>query len=145
MEGVCSAAVFMPSRWTSGHSDDAGLDGLGEFVDSAAPPCWVWFRHCRLEVRPSAEEIVAAAAAAVTDRSASRGRCWERGSAISPTCGLAGATAAWARVATGCPNGPRRRSPTTRCDLSHRCPPSERQRRRSSSSRLRHRALNALG
>ena len=77
---------------------DADLDGLGEFLDSgrvvvlgllptSAPP--------RL---PSADEV-AAAAVAITDRIGFPSTVVGQRVGISPACGLAGATAQWARVA----------------------------------------------
>lgn len=79
---------------------DAGLDGLGEFVDSGRTAVLGLVPSLPPEVRPSAEEI-AAAAAAVTDRIGFPRTVLGTRIGISPTCGLAGATAAWARVATG--------------------------------------------
>lgn len=79
---------------------DADFDGLGEFLDSGRTVVFGLVPTSAPAKRPSAEEI-AAAAVAITDRigfsrSSVRGRV-----GISPTCGLADATADWARVAVG--------------------------------------------
>ncbi|WP_179475046.1 methionine synthase [Mycolicibacterium vinylchloridicum] len=79
---------------------DADFDGLGEFLDSGRTVVLGLVPASVPDARPSAEEV-AAAAVAITDRigfsrSSIRGRV-----GISPVCGLAGATAAWARVAVG--------------------------------------------
>ena len=77
-----------------------GLDGLGSFVDSGRTAVLGLLPGLAPDIRPSAEEV-AAAAAAVTDRIGfPRAVLCER-IGISPTCGLAGATEAWARAATG--------------------------------------------
>ena len=79
---------------------DADFDGLGEFLDSGRTVVFGLVPTSAPDNRPSAEEI-AAAAVAITDRigfsrSSVRGRV-----GISPTCGLAGATAEWARISIG--------------------------------------------
>ena len=82
----------------AGTLGDADYDGLGEFLDSGRAVVFGLVPTSMPPARPSAEEI-AAAAVAITDRigfsrNSVRGRV-----GISPACGLAGATAAWARVA----------------------------------------------
>jgi methionine synthase II (cobalamin-independent) len=84
----------------AGTLDDDDFDGLGEFLDSGRAVVFGLVPVSVPAKRPSAEEI-AAAAVAITDRigfsrSSVRGRV-----GISPACGLAGATAAWARAAVG--------------------------------------------
>ncbi len=83
----------------AGLLDDAGLDGLGEFVDSGGTAVLGLLPAAAPERPPSPEQL-AAAAAAVTDRLGfGRSVLGER-VGVSPTCGLAGATADWARTAT---------------------------------------------
>ena len=77
-----------------------GLDGLGEFVDSGRFAVLGLVPALAPQARPSAEEITAAAAA-VTDRIGFPRSVLGSRIGISPTCGLAGATDAWARIATG--------------------------------------------
>lgn len=77
-----------------------GLDGLAEFVDSGRTAVLGLVPSAAPEVRPSAEEV-ALAAAAVTDRMGFARSVLGTRIGISPVCGLAGATDAWARVATG--------------------------------------------
>ncbi len=77
-----------------------GLDGLGEFVDSGRSAVLGLVAAVAPERRPSAEEP-AAAAAAVTDRLGFPRKVLGERIGISPACGLAGATEAWARHATG--------------------------------------------
>ncbi len=76
-----------------------GLDGLGEFVDSGRTAVLGLLASSSSEAPPSAEEV-AAAAAAVTDRIGFPRSVLGTRIGISPTCGLAGATEAWARIAT---------------------------------------------
>jgi methionine synthase II (cobalamin-independent) len=77
---------------------DADLDGLGEFLDSGRVVVLGLLPTSAPQRRPSADEV-AAAAVAITDRIGfSRAAVGDR-VGISPTCGLAGATAEWARVA----------------------------------------------
>ena len=79
---------------------DQSLDGLGELVDAGRTAVLGLVPGVAPPTRPSFEEL-AQAAAAVTDRLGfSRAVLGER-IGISPTCGLAGATAAWARAAMG--------------------------------------------
>lgn len=79
---------------------DADFDGLGEFLDSGRTVVFGLVPTGAPAARPSAEEI-AAAAVMITDRIGfSRSSVRDR-VGISPACGLAGATAAWARVAVG--------------------------------------------
>jgi methionine synthase II (cobalamin-independent) len=76
----------------------ADFDGLGEFLDSGRAVIFGLVPTSAPEARPSAEEV-AAAAVAITDRIGfSRNSVRDR-VGISPACGLAGATTAWARVA----------------------------------------------
>ena len=77
-----------------------GLDGLGEFVDSGGFAVLGLVPALAPSARPSAEEVVAAAAA-VTDRIGFPRSVLGTRIGISPACGLAGATDAWARIATG--------------------------------------------
>ena len=77
-----------------------GLDGLGAFVDSGRTAVLGLLPSMDPETMPSAEEVVAAAAA-VTDRIGFPRAVLGTRIGISPTCGMAGATDAWARVATG--------------------------------------------
>ncbi|GAY15110.1 methionine synthase [Mycobacterium sp. shizuoka-1] len=79
---------------------DADFDGLGEFLDCGRAVVFGLVPTSAPAARPSAEEV-AAAAVAITDRIGfSRSSVRDR-VGISPACGLAGATAAWARVAVG--------------------------------------------
>lgn len=79
---------------------DADFDGLGEFLDSGRCVVFGLVPTSAPAKRPSAEEV-AAAAVAITDRIGfSRSSVRDR-VGISPACGLAGADAAWARVAIG--------------------------------------------
>lgn len=90
------SAVSLDARALS----DQSLDGLGELVDAGRTAVLGLVPGVAPPTRPSFEEL-AQAAAAVTDRLGfSRAVLGER-IGISPTCGLAGATAAWARAAMG--------------------------------------------
>jgi methionine synthase II (cobalamin-independent) len=76
----------------------ADLDGVGEFVDSGRVVMLGVVSSTAPAARPSAEEI-AKAAVAITDRLGfSRSILRER-IGVTPACGLAGATAQWARAA----------------------------------------------
>jgi len=77
-----------------------GLDGLGAFVDSGRTAVLGLLASTAPESIPSAKEV-AAAAAAVTDRIGFPRAVLGTRIGISPTCGFAGATEDWARVATG--------------------------------------------
>lgn len=77
-----------------------GVDGLAEFVDSGRVAVLGLLPSTAPEVRPSADDV-AAAAAAFTDRIGFGRTVLETRIGISPACGLAGATDDWARVATG--------------------------------------------
>ena len=77
-----------------------GVDGLAEFVDSGRVAVLGLLPSTAPDVRPSAEDV-AGAAAALTDRIGFGRTVLETRIGISPACGLAGATDAWARVATG--------------------------------------------
>jgi methionine synthase II (cobalamin-independent) len=79
--------------------DAQSLDGLGEFVDSGRSVVLGVVPALAPERTPSFEELADAAAAVIDrlgfGRSVLAGRI-----GISPACGLAGATQAWARTAT---------------------------------------------
>lgn len=79
---------------------DGGLDGLGQFVDSGRAAVLGLLPSRPPEARPSAEQV-ASAAAALTDRIGFQRPVLAARIGISPACGLAGATEAWARVVTG--------------------------------------------
>ncbi|MCV7176422.1 uroporphyrinogen decarboxylase/cobalamine-independent methonine synthase family protein [Mycolicibacterium sphagni] len=79
---------------------DADFDGLGEFLDSGRAVVFGLVPTSAPAKRPSAEEI-AAAAVAITDRIGFSRSSVRNRVGISPACGLAGATAAWARDAVG--------------------------------------------
>jgi methionine synthase II (cobalamin-independent) len=79
--------------------DAEGLDGLGAFVDSGRVVVLGLLPAVLTEGPPSLDELVAAAAA-VTDRLGFPRSVLGSRIGISPTCGLAGATEAWARAAT---------------------------------------------
>jgi methionine synthase II (cobalamin-independent) len=83
-----------------GKLGDDGIDGLAEFVDAGGAAVLGLVPAVPPEHRPSAEEV-AAAAATVTDRIGFARAMLGTRIGISPACGLAGATEAWARVATG--------------------------------------------
>ena len=76
------------------------LDGLGEFVDSGRSVVLGLVPAVAPARPPSAEEL-AAAAVAVTDRLGFARAVLRDRIGISPACGLAGATEAWARSAIG--------------------------------------------
>lgn len=78
----------------------AVLDGLAEFVDSGRTAVLGLLPALAPERSPSPEEL-ALAAAAVTDRLGFPRAVLGQRVGISPACGLAGATGAWARQATG--------------------------------------------
>lgn len=78
---------------------DAGFDGLGEFVDSGRAVILGLVPAIEPERVPRADDI-AAAAAAITDRLGFPRSVLGERIGISPSCGLAGATAEWARAAT---------------------------------------------
>lgn len=77
---------------------DAGLDGLGEFVDSGRTAVLGLLPSSAPQHRPSAEEV-AAGAVAITDRIGFPRAVVRDRVGISPSCGLAGASAGWARIA----------------------------------------------
>jgi methionine synthase II (cobalamin-independent) len=79
--------------------DVEGLDGLGAFVDSGRVVVLGLLPAVLTEGPPSLDGLVAAAAA-VTDRLGFPRSVLGSRIGISPTCGLAGATEAWARAAT---------------------------------------------
>ncbi|KUI18784.1 methionine synthase [Mycobacterium sp. GA-1285] len=74
------------------------LDGVGEFVDSGCTVVLGVVPPTAPETRPSAEEI-AKAAVSLTDRLGFARSVLKERIGISPACGLAGATADWARTA----------------------------------------------
>lgn len=80
--------------------DDAGLDGLGEFIDAGRTVMLGLVPSVAPERTPSVEEI-ATAAASITDRLGFPRSVLGERVGIAPACGLAGATADWARAATG--------------------------------------------
>jgi methionine synthase II (cobalamin-independent) len=79
--------------------DAQGLDGLGEFVDSGRGVVLGVVPSLAPERAPSPEEL-AASVVAVTDRLGIPRALLADRVGISPACGLAGATEAWARAAT---------------------------------------------
>ena len=84
----------------AGTLGDADFDGLGEFLDSGRTVVFGLVPASAPAKRPSAEEV-AAAAVAITDRIGFSRSSVRNRVGISPACGLAGATAEWARVAVG--------------------------------------------
>lgn len=79
--------------------DDSGRDGLGGFIDSGRTAVLGLLPAVAVEPAPSFEQL-AAAAAAVTDRLGFPRTVLGDRVGLSPVCGLAGATDAWARTAT---------------------------------------------
>jgi methionine synthase II (cobalamin-independent) len=75
------------------------LDGLGEFVDSGRAVVLGVVPTAGSDSRPSVAELAGAAAAVIDRLGFSRAVLAER-VGISPACGLAAATDAWARIAT---------------------------------------------
>ena len=76
----------------------ADLDGIGEFVESGRVVMLGVIPATAPDQRPTAEQV-AAAAAAITDRLGFSRKVLRERIGITPACGLAGATAAWARTA----------------------------------------------
>lgn len=76
----------------------ADLDGIGEFVDSGRTVLLGVVPATAPEGRPSVEEV-AKAAVALTDRLGFARAVLRDRIGITPACGLAGATAQWARTA----------------------------------------------
>ncbi|MCT7659176.1 methionine synthase [Mycobacterium deserti] len=76
----------------------ADLDGIGEFVESGRTVMLGVVPTAEPNPRPAAEEV-AKAAVAVTDRLGFARSVLRERIGITPTCGLAGATAEWARTA----------------------------------------------
>ncbi|KUI00040.1 methionine synthase [Mycobacterium sp. IS-3022] len=76
------------------------LDGIGEFVDTGRTVLFGVVPSTAPDGRPSVEEI-ARAAVSVTDRLGFTRSVLSERMGITPTCGLAGATAEWARAAIG--------------------------------------------
>lgn len=77
---------------------DAGLDGLGEFLDSGRVVVLGLLATSAPQRRTSAHEV-AAAAIAITDRIGFSRNVVGRQVGISPACGLAGVSVEWARAA----------------------------------------------
>jgi hypothetical protein len=80
--------------------DEKGLDGLAGFIDSGRAAVLGMVRAVGTQ-RPASVEELALAAAALTDRLGFGRAVLRERIGISPVCGLAGATEAWARAATG--------------------------------------------
>lgn len=78
----------------------ADLDGIGEFVDSGRTVLFGVVPSTAPDARPSVEEI-AKAAVSLTDRLGFARSVLRERVGITPACGLAGATAEWARAALG--------------------------------------------
>jgi methionine synthase II (cobalamin-independent) len=76
----------------------ADLDGVGEFVDSGRTAMLGVVPTVAPERRPSVEEV-AKSVAAITDRLGFSRSVLRDRVGITPACGLAGATTAWARTA----------------------------------------------
>lgn len=77
---------------------DAGLDGVGEFVDSGRAVVLGVLPTAPPQTRPTVEQV-AAAAAAVTDRLGFPRAVLRERVGVSPACGLAAAPKNWARAA----------------------------------------------
>ncbi len=90
-----SAVAVDPSGFA-----DKDLDGLGEFLDTGRAVVFGVLPGTATDRRPSVEQV-AAAVAAVTDRIGLPRAVLRDRVGISPACGLAGATAGWARAALG--------------------------------------------
>ena len=76
------------------------LDGIGEFLETGRTVLLGVVPALEVAPRPAVEEV-AAAAAKVTDRLGFPRTVLRDRVGVTPTCGLAGATAAWARTAIG--------------------------------------------
>lgn len=76
----------------------ADLDGIGEFVDSGRTVLLGAVPSTAPQDRPSVEEV-AGSAATLTDRLGFNRAVLRDRIGITPSCGLAGATAQWARTA----------------------------------------------
>lgn len=83
-----------------GTLDAEALDGLAEFIDSGRSVVLGLVPGVAPENPPTFEDL-ARAAAAVTDRLGFPRVVLGQRIGLSPACGLAGATEAWARAATG--------------------------------------------
>lgn len=79
--------------------DDHGRDGLGGFIDSGRTAVLGVVPAAAVEPAPSFEQLATSAAAVIDRLGFPRSVLGER-VGLSPMCGLAGATAAWARTAT---------------------------------------------
>lgn len=80
--------------------DPADFDQIGAFIDSGRTVVMGLVPAIAPARRPSVEEL-AAAVAAITDRIGFARSVLAERVGISPACGMAGATAAWARTAVG--------------------------------------------
>ncbi|OBG21317.1 methionine synthase [Mycolicibacterium celeriflavum] len=78
----------------------ADLDGIGEFVDTGRTVLFGVVPSTAPDGRPSVEEV-ARGAVSVTDRLGFARSVLSERIGITPACGLAGATAEWARAAIG--------------------------------------------
>ena len=76
----------------------ADLDGIGEFVETGRTVLLGVVPSIAPVARPSSEEV-AKAAVAVTDRLGFARSVLRERIGVTPACGLAGATAEWARTA----------------------------------------------
>jgi methionine synthase II (cobalamin-independent) len=83
-----------------GTLDDEARDGLAEFIDSGRSVVLGLVSGTAPDHPPTFSEL-ARAAAAVTDRLGFPRAVLGQRIGLSPACGLAGATEAWARAATG--------------------------------------------
>jgi methionine synthase II (cobalamin-independent) len=77
---------------------DADLEGVGEFIEAGRTVMLGVVPSTAPERRPSAEEV-AKSAVALTDRLGFARSVLRGGIGVTPACGLAGATQAWARTA----------------------------------------------
>ena len=80
--------------------DAGGYDQIGAFIESGRTVVLGLLPALAPAQRPSMEEL-AAAAAAITDRIGFARSVLAERVGVSPACGLAGATPAWARTAVG--------------------------------------------
>lgn len=96
--------VLLPSRITAVSLDctttSVDYDGIGAFIESGRTVVLGLIPAVEPARRPAVEEL-AAATAAITDRIGFGRSVLAERVGISPVCGLAGATAQWARTAVG--------------------------------------------
>lgn len=97
--------VLQPSKIAALSLDCTALgpvdyDGIGAFIESGRTVVFGLIPAVQPARRPAVDEI-AAAAAAITDRIGFARPVLAERVGISPVCGLAGATTAWARTAVG--------------------------------------------